>query len=132
MLHHVEINVKDLTKTRKFYDFLLPRLGYSLYQEWDDGFSYKKESHYLVFVQVEENYASFPYHRKRVGLNHLAFQGGTSQEVELLRQELVSKGVGFLYEESYPYAGGDNYFALFLEDPNRIKIEIVANQGVCR
>lgn len=42
MLHHVEIYVSDLETSRAFYDFLLTKLGYSLYQEWDKGLSYKK------------------------------------------------------------------------------------------
>ncbi|MFC5631092.1 MULTISPECIES: VOC family protein [Streptococcus] len=128
MLHHVEIYVDDLVKSRQFYDLLLPKLGYVLYQEWREGFSYKDDQHYLVFVQVEDKFASFSYHRKQVGLNHMAFSGGAPQDIERLRMTLADKGVTFLYEDAYPYAGGENYFALFLEDPNQIKIEIVANQ----
>jgi hypothetical protein len=33
-----------------------------------------------------------------------------------------------LYDDRYPFANGsDDYYALFLEDPDRIKIEFVAN-----
>ena len=42
MLHHVEIYVSDLETSRAFYDFLLTKLGYSLYQEWDKGAVLKK------------------------------------------------------------------------------------------
>lgn len=35
MLHHVEIYVSNLETSRAFYDFLLTKLGYSLYQEWE-------------------------------------------------------------------------------------------------
>ncbi|HEM3633881.1 TPA: bleomycin resistance protein, partial [Streptococcus suis] len=47
MLHHVEIYVSDLETSRAFYDFLLTKLGYSLYQEWEAGLSYKKAEQYL-------------------------------------------------------------------------------------
>lgn len=40
ILHHVEIYVKDLSTTRKFYDMLFAKLGYKLYQEWSEGVSY--------------------------------------------------------------------------------------------
>lgn len=43
MLHHVEIYVSNLKTSRAFYDFLLTKLGYSLYQEWEEGLSYKKK-----------------------------------------------------------------------------------------
>ena len=42
MLHHVEIYVSDLETSRALYDFLLTKLDYSLYQEWEDGLSFKK------------------------------------------------------------------------------------------
>ena len=32
-----------------------------------------------------------------------------------------------LYDDPYPFAtGGNDYYALFLEDPDRIKVEFVA------
>lgn len=42
MLHHIELYVSNLNQSRTFYDFLLPRLDYELYQDWEQGFSYKK------------------------------------------------------------------------------------------
>lgn len=57
-MNHIEIYVSHLIKSREFYDLLLPKLGYRLYQEWSAGFSYRKDEHYIVFVQVVEKYAS--------------------------------------------------------------------------
>ena len=31
-----------------------------------------------------------------------------------------------LYEDKHPYAGGEDYYAVFFEDPDRIKVELVA------
>ncbi|MDG4498969.1 hypothetical protein NWE22_08260 [Streptococcus parasuis] len=50
MLHHVEIYVSNLETSRAFYDFLLTKLGYSLYQEWEDGLSFKKADHYALYL----------------------------------------------------------------------------------
>ncbi|EJN95050.1 VOC family protein [Streptococcus ratti] len=126
MLHHIEIYVSNLAKSREFYNFLLPKLGYHLYQEWNQGFSYQKAEQYLVFVQVEDKYAEQSYHRCRVGLNHLAFHGGTREEVTLLKNDLQACGISMLYEDRYPYAGGESHFACYFEDPDRIKIEVIA------
>ena len=49
MLHHVEMNVSNLQQSRDFYDFLLPMLGYELYQQWDKGFSYKVDAYISSF-----------------------------------------------------------------------------------
>ena len=73
MLHHVEINVSNLKTSRAFYDSLLPKLGYSVFQEWEKGFSYKCGTTYLVFVQTVEKHLDSIYHRGQTGLNHLAF-----------------------------------------------------------
>lgn len=75
MLHHLEVYVSDLAKSREFYDFLLTGLGYEHYQEWENGVSFKKAEQYLVFVQTLPDFLEVGYHRCRMGLNHLAFHG---------------------------------------------------------
>lgn len=126
MLNHVELYVSDLHKTRVFYDFLLPKLGYHIFQEWEQGFSYRKDNFYLVFVKVSGSFLEIGYHRCRVGLNHLAFSINSSEQLDSLREELILKDVRLLYDKSYPFAGGKDHYALYFEDPDRIKLEIVA------
>ena len=124
--HHVEINVQHLSRSKEFYGWLLPELGFSTYQEWNDGISYKNGSAYLVFTQTEEAHLDVQYHRKRTGLNHLAFWAESRTHIEHLREKLTNKRVSLLYEDKYPFAGGKEHYALFFEDPDRIKIEIVS------
>ena len=83
-IHHLEIYVDDLIKTRNFYEELLKTLGYQLYQEWENGFSFKLNGVYIVFVKVEEEYKEYGYHRKRIGLNHLAFGVKNKSEVDTI------------------------------------------------
>jgi catechol 2,3-dioxygenase-like lactoylglutathione lyase family enzyme len=40
--------------------------------------------------------------------------------------KLKEKGINILYTEKHPFAGGDNYYAVYFEDPDRIKVELVA------
>lgn len=130
MIHHIEINVKSLQKSREFYCMLLPELGYELYQDWAEGFSYRQGLSYIVFVQTEEPYLHLPYHRKASGLNHLAFWADSRSEVDRLARKLRLSGAPMLYEDRYPFAGGQGHYAVFLEDPDRLKIEIAAGEGV--
>lgn len=123
MLHHVEINVSELGRSREFWEWFLTRLGYELYQDWDQGFSFKHGKTYLVFVQTEERFLDAPYHRKATGLNHLAFHAESRAEVDEMASFLKQKGVKLLYEDRYPYAGGPEHYAVFFEDPDRIKVE---------
>ncbi|NTW91668.1 MAG: hypothetical protein HGA35_07050, partial [Erysipelotrichaceae bacterium] len=77
--------------------------------------------------QVEDEYIKYEYHRKHTGLNHLAFHGGSREFVDTITLRLKEKNVTILYLDKHPYAGGIDYYAVFFEDPNRIKVEICAN-----
>lgn len=126
-MHHIEIYVRDLVKSKQFYSWLLEMLGFKLFQEWNEGFSYRKNDFYLVFVQVREKYLMNDYNRCHVGLNHLAFHCDTQEKIAVIRQHMIDNGVSLLYDDKYPHAGGRQSYALFFEDPDRIKIEIVLN-----
>lgn len=125
LLHHVEIYVDDLDATKTFWGWLLSHLGYSIYQEWDAGISYQKSNCYIVFVQTEERHRIPEYHRCRSGLNHLAFHA-SSELIDTIYIELKARGISILYEDRHPYAAGDDCYAVFFEDPMRIKVELCA------
>ncbi|MGG3621999.1 VOC family protein [Bacillus gobiensis] len=126
MLHHIEIYVSDLEKSIDFWSWLLDDLDYSLFQKWDEGASWKYRDTYLVFVQAKEKYQDVPYHRCRVGLNHLAFHARSFEHVDQMTAKLKEKGIPILYEDKQPYAGGPQHYAVYFEDPDRIKVELVA------
>jgi catechol 2,3-dioxygenase-like lactoylglutathione lyase family enzyme len=126
MLHHIEIYVSNFKKTIEFWEWLLTELGYKKFQEWELGVSWKYDETYLVFVQAEERFLDIPFHRCRVGLNHLAFQTSSKEHVDLLTSTLKDKGIRILYENKHPYAGGEGHYAVYFEDPDRIKVEVVA------
>ena len=124
MLNHDEINVSNLKDSRKFWSLFLIKLGYELYQEWGGGFSYMKEGTYIVFVQTYERYLKLKYHRSGTGLNHLAFLVESREEVDVFRDLIKNCGLNELYSDRYPHAGGDDNYALFFEDPDRMKVEV--------
>lgn len=127
MLHHVELYVSNLHDSIRAWEWLLcEQLGYTLYQSWPEGRSYRYGETYFVFVQTEEAHLTPPYHRKKTGLNHLAFHASSLAQLEEVRQQLISHGFRELYADRFPHAGGPNYTALFFEDPDRIKVELVA------
>lgn len=125
-LHHIEIYVKDLKISNEFWGWLLSELGYKEYQNWDKGISYILQDTYIVFVQVEDKFLDIPYNRCRAGLNHLCFYGENKEFVDEITKKLREKGVKILYEDKHPYAGGPDYYAVYFEDPDRMKVEIVA------
>ena len=128
-LHHVEIYVRDLGETMTFWSWLLPELGYELFQSWEEGQSWKLGDTYLVFVQTVQKHQTPAYHRCRSGLNHLAFHGRSRAHVDALTEALRERGATVLYEDRHPYASGPDYYAVFFEDPNRMKVEVVAPEA---
>jgi len=132
MLHHLEIYVSNLNKTIEFWDWFLSELGYKPYQKWESGISWEYEETYIVFVQAKERYMDVPYHRSRVGLNHLAFHAQSKEQVNQITAQLKEKGITILYQDKHPFAGGDSHYAVYFEDPDRIKVELVApKEAVC-
>ena len=59
-------------------------------------------------------------------MNHLAFQAGSKQQVDSLTKQLQDRGIEILYQNRHPFAGGEQHYAVFFEDPDRIKVELIA------
>lgn len=126
LLHHVELYVSDLARSRAFWGWFLGELGYEVHQEWEGGVSLRLGPTYLVFVQTPCEHLEPAYHRRRTGLNHLAFHASSREQVDRMTERLRERGVRLLYEERHPHAGGPSSYAVFFEDPDRIKVELVA------
>ncbi len=127
MLHHVEIYVSDLERSMEFWVPFMERLGCGP-DRWSGGVNFfpEGEGAYLSFLEAPERYRGDGYHRQRVGLNHLAFRGRSREQVDAIRDWVREAGYALLYEDRYPYATAPGYYALFCEDPDRIKVEVVA------
>jgi catechol 2,3-dioxygenase-like lactoylglutathione lyase family enzyme len=122
-LHHVELYVSDLSRSLAFWRWLLGELGYERYQRWESGESWRLGHTYIVFVQTPEEFLLPAYDRRRVGLNHLAFHVRARADVDRLAEEVTARGARLLYGDRYP---SEEYYAIYLEDPDGIKVEIVA------
>ena len=126
LLHHIELYVSDLKKSSEFWRWLLEELGYTSFQQWDEGESWKLGDTYIVFVQAKEQFLDVAYHRCRVGLNHLAFHAGSREQIDDITRRLERKGITVLYKDKHPYTGDESHYAVYFEDPDRMKVELVA------
>jgi catechol 2,3-dioxygenase-like lactoylglutathione lyase family enzyme len=126
-ISHVEVNVSGLAKSIEFWGWLLPQFGFEPYQVWEEGRSYKYADSYLVFVQAEPQFRDDPFHRKRPGLNHIALRADSRQQVRELPRLLRDRGIRLLYEDrSADTIGAPSEWTVFFEDPDRMKVEVVA------
>lgn len=129
MLHHVELYVSDLRRSANFWGWLLGRLGYEPFQRWDVGRSWKRGPTYVVIVQAPADTVPAGYDRRRIGLNHLAFHAASREHVDDITAELNARRHRTLYMDRHPHAGGPDHYAVYFEDPDGIKIELVAPPG---
>jgi catechol 2,3-dioxygenase-like lactoylglutathione lyase family enzyme len=126
-LHHIEVHVSNIEASEKFYDLILPRLGFRKYLELEDMVGYSDGRESILFAEADIAFRHYGFHRKRVGLNHLAFSVASKDEVDSIWREVaIPNRLWVLYggPQNYPEYHPE-YYALYLEDPDRIKIEIV-------
>ncbi|MFC4736020.1 VOC family protein [Bacillus daqingensis] len=128
-MDHLELYVSRLDESEAYWGWLLQELGFTPFQHWEEGRSWRHGDFYLVIVQTEERFQDVPYHRCRTGLNHLAFRVPTKADVDRLTQEVKKRGMPILYEDRHPFAGGPDHYALYTEDPDRMKVEITAEEA---
>ena len=123
-LHHLELYVRDLERAYRFWGWLLGELGYEPHQEWDEGCSYRAGETYIALVEAPEGARELD--RRDVGVNHVAFHAGSRDDVDRLVATLQERGARLLYPDRHPYAGGEDHYAAFCEDPDGLKVELVA------
>ncbi len=122
-LEHLDISVSDLERSGEFWAAFLKDLGYREFAKSATGWSWTNDESTVFLLQAEPEYLQPPYHRKRVGLNHLAFGVSDPKEVDAMATRLKERNIPLLY--GGPRTGRTTY-AVFFEDPDRIKIEVVA------
>jgi catechol 2,3-dioxygenase-like lactoylglutathione lyase family enzyme len=124
-LHHVEVWVPDLQRAASSWGWLLEQLGYTLFQSWPAGRSWRLGPTYIVVEQSLD--LSAPDHdRRRPGLNHLAFHIPSTQLVESLTAQAAQHGWTLLFPERHPHAGGNDHYAAYLENADGFEVELVA------
>lgn len=116
--------MRDYAKSIRFYDTVLRPLGWERFvcsqshTVFCDGFLK------LILTPTEEKFKEAGFHRKQIGLNHLAFYAGSKAEVDSYYLDILLKnGIRSLYKEGP--GGDDQYYSVLFEDPDRMKIEAV-------
>lgn len=127
-VYHLQINVRDPAVSLPFYRALLGYLEYRAVYQSDTvaGFSSGTGADIWVMATAPAH-AGHGFHRKRPGLNHLALRVDQRADVDRFRDEfMIPRGLGALYRtpREFPeYRPG--YYAVFFEDPDRLKLEVV-------
>lgn len=121
----MEVWVADLQAAAESWGWLLGALGLSCTAEWPEGQTWEAAGAYLTLT-TSPNLSSEDHDRRRPGVNHLAFWGGSPTEVDAVMSDAASHGWRALYADRYPHAGGPDHYAGWLENNAGFKVEIVA------
>ena len=123
---HIYLYVSDLKKSYDFYGKLLAYLDYREIVNKDWGFAFSSGGTAIWFERARKGHIEAGYHRKRVGLNHIAFRVDSKEKVDKFHDEfLKTNKIPTLYNSpatfpNYP----ESYWGVFFEDPDRIKLEV--------
>ena len=129
-LSHLEINVSNYRESIIFYDLILVSLGWERLVTSADHTSYSDGTLKIILCPVEERFLKDGFHRKRIGLNHLALYAQTKEIVDqFYKKILVKNNIPVLYEKCP--TGNNDYYSVLFEDPDRIKLEVVYAPRYC-
>jgi catechol 2,3-dioxygenase-like lactoylglutathione lyase family enzyme len=123
MLHHVELWVPDLAGAAGPWGWLLGELGWSEFQDWPGGRSWRCGEVYVVLEQSPALTGDV-HDRRAPGLNHLAFTAAGRPEVDRLTAAAPEHGWSLLFADRHPHAGGPQSYAAYLEDKWGYEVEI--------
>lgn len=124
---HLSIVVSDIKKSSLFYDKLLTYFGFRKVTDEKEVKGWSNGPNGFWIEQVNEKYKKKLFHRKQIGLNHLCFRAISRRAVDNFYENfLIKNKIRVLYggPKEYPeYHKG--YYAVFFEDPDRIKLELM-------
>ncbi|GAA0539953.1 hypothetical protein GCM10010172_21470 [Paractinoplanes ferrugineus] len=123
MLHHVELWVPDLAGSAGPWGWLLEELGWTVFQDWPGGRSWKYGDVYLVLEQSPA-LSGGVHDRLAPGLNHVAFSVGGRDRVDRLTEQAQRNGWSLLFADRHPHAGGPDSYAAYLEDAWGYEVEL--------
>ncbi len=126
-LHHVELWLPDLAAARPRWQWLFDRLGWTAYQDWPGGASWRgSDGAYVVLEESPALRRDLPYDRMRAGLNHVAVAVADRATVDRVAAEGPRQGWQLLFADVHPHAGGPGTYAAYLTDADGFEVEVVA------
>lgn len=140
-IDHIQITVKDIKVAEKFYDKLMPILGFDLSQKSKGrveahDFDVVEYAHPLLIFGINSPRKAFKddtVHRRKPGaLHHLAFKANSREEVDGLYPQIRDIGADIVDPPKCYPQHGEKYYALFFKDIDGIKYEIVHEERVLR
>jgi predicted lactoylglutathione lyase/heme-degrading monooxygenase HmoA len=126
MLHHIDVHVRDLKATKRFFGALAPALGYRIRVDDETFAGYEPASGGCPRVGFEQSaqYGS--------GIMRLAFGVESREAVDAVAKIALENGARNMEGPSLHPEYGDDYYAAFFEDADGNLFEIAAEPDAVR
>lgn len=122
MINHVSIGVRDIARTRKFYDAALQPLGYRCLSEGAGSLGYGRDA-VALWIGVAER----PVPADAMSGLHFCFDAPTRQSVDAFHAAALKAGGRDNGEPGLRADYGTDYYAAFAVDPDGYRIEAYCN-----
>jgi glyoxylase I family protein len=122
-IDHIYVAVRDLQASEKWYDRVMPLLGFrknSFLNEGDLHLQYYNRHFGFVLRPAHKLSAHDPL---APGLHHFCLRVETTQMVDGIAQAFATGGIECSTPQLYPEYAPD-YYAIFFSDPDGIRLEI--------
>ena len=125
-ISHIELKVSDPSVSFPFYKDFLTFLDYKIIHEDKLTLGFLNPPNQIWLIKTQDKYKHIPFHRQHTGLNHLAFRVQSAKEVDnFYRKFLRQKNITTLYQSPKLFSEyTPDYYAVYFEDPDRIKLEV--------
>jgi glyoxylase I family protein len=127
VVHHIDLTVRDVAASAPFYEAFLGFLGYTRVKQeaalhvWD----LSRDGEVIGGVALRAARSERPHDRYTAGLHHLAFHAADRADVDRAYALMKEKGATILDAPAeYPRYGA-GYYAVFIADPDGLKVEVV-------
>jgi catechol-2,3-dioxygenase len=126
-LYHIQLNISDAKKSIPFYKDLFNYFEYRIIDESESHLGVSNGTTDFWLIETEKAFKASTFHRKNTGLNHLAFKVENRSDVgKFVEEFLKPRNITPLYNSPKEYPEySENYYAVYFEDPDRIKLEVV-------
>lgn len=118
MIDHISIGVRDIARTRRFYDAVLAPLGYKCLSSGEGSLGYGSDAVVLWISATDHPVPA----DDRSGL-HICFSAPTRKGVDAFHAAALKSGGRDNGKPGVRKDYGDNYYAAFAVDPDGYRIE---------
>jgi catechol 2,3-dioxygenase-like lactoylglutathione lyase family enzyme len=123
-INHVIVNTNDYQRSKAFYAWLMPELGFSTVVEHGGGTGWYGPNGSFWIKEAAAEFKHDTFNKDRVGICEIAFTAESRAQVDRLAGEVERHGARTIYApKEYPYVPG--YYASFFADPDGVKLELV-------